>query len=353
MIEIKKVGHNDETMWDAYVDASPSATPYHRYAWGKAVKGSYGFDIVYLGAFENDKIVGVLPLVKMGFPCKQKKLISLPYCDGASAIGDKEEIVDLLISYANNTLQSKAKIRLELRSAKTKVVPSEELNEGQKVRMLLSLAASPDEQMAVFKSKLRSQIRKAEKNGLTSTVHSFDGTPDFDEVLSKFYNVFAGNMRLLGSPVHSKAWFQAVLREYSKNAYLTLVHKDNDVIGGAIVLLNNVTASIPWASTDAKYNRLAPNMLMYWTVISHAITTGAAVFDFGRSSVNEGTYNFKKQWGSQPAPLQWLNYHNGVKQEHLDIGKSKARYLVEGIWRKLPLFFVNFVGPKVRKFVSL
>jgi hypothetical protein len=37
----------------------------------------------------------------------------------------------------------------------------------------------------------------------------------------------------------------------------------------------------------------------------------------------------------------------------LDIGKSKLRELVEQIWRKLPLSLVNFIGPRVRKFVSL
>jgi len=94
-------------------------------------------------------------------------------------------------------------------------------------------------------------------------------------------------------------------------------------------------------------------MLLYWTVISEAITKGAKVFDFGRSTLNEGTYNFKKQWGSQPAPLHWASYINGVQQDVLDISKSKPREFVEHIWRKLPLAFVNFVGPRVRKFVSL
>jgi hypothetical protein len=88
-------------------------------------------------------------------------------------------------------------------------------------------------------------------------------------------------------------------------------------------------------------------------VLSEAITKGAQVFDFGRSTVNEGTYNFKKQWGSQPAPLHWATYEGGNLVEVLDIGKSKARDLVESIWKKLPLWLVNYVGPKVRKFVSL
>jgi hypothetical protein len=92
---------------------------------------------------------------------------------------------------------------------------------------------------------------------------------------------------------------------------------------------------------------------LYWAVLSEAITKGAQVFDFGRSTVNEGTYNFKKQWGSQPAPLHWASYENGHLIEVLDLGKSKIRESVESIWRKLPLVIVNYVGPKIRKYVSL
>ena len=353
MIEVKQISENDQATWDDYVNSSDKTTPYHRFAWGQAVEHSYGFDMLYLGAFEGVKLIGILPLIRMGIPLRQKTLVSLPYCDGAGAVADTQEALDALIAHASTKLTKTTPEPVELRHADTTTVEPETLADGQKVRMLLSLAASPDEQIAIFKSKLRSQIRKAEKNGLTSKVVVHSNTDDFAKRLDEFYAVISGNMRLLGSPVHSKAWFMAVLRQYAENSYMVLVYQDDIAVGGGIVLLNKGTASIPWASTDAEYNRLAPNMLLYWTVISEAITKGAQVFDFGRSTLNEGTYNFKKQWGSQPAPLHWATYINGVQQDVVDMGKSKPRELVEQIWRKLPLALVNFVGPRVRKFVSL
>jgi lipid II:glycine glycyltransferase (peptidoglycan interpeptide bridge formation enzyme) len=44
-------------------------------------------------------------------------------------------------------------------------------------------------------------------------------------------------------------------------------------------------------------------MLLYWTMIRDSIERGYKVFDFGRSTPNEGTYNFKKQWGAVEAPF--------------------------------------------------
>ena len=353
MIEVKQLTRSDQPIWDDYVNTSNKTTPYHRFAWGKAVERSYCFETLYVGAFHESELIGVMPLIRMGMPFRQKSLVSLPYCDGAGAVADTQEALDALIAFATDHITKETQEPVELRNADTTTVEPETLADGQKVRMLLSLAPSPDEQMANFKSKLRSQIRKAEKNGLSSKIIVYNDTDSFAQHVDEFYAVIAGNMRLLGSPVHSKAWFMSVLREYADNAYMVLVYKEEIVVGGGIVLLNNNTASIPWASTNAEYNRLAPNMLLYWAVLNEAITKGAQVFDFGRSTVNEGTYNFKKQWGSQPAPLHWATYEGGNLVEVLDIGKSKARDLVESIWKQLPLWLVNYVGPKVRKFVSL
>jgi hypothetical protein len=34
-------------------------------------------------------------------------------------------------------------------------------------------------------------------------------------------------------------------------------------------------------------------------------------FDFGRSTMNEGTYKFKKQWGCEPTQLHWSEIASG------------------------------------------
>jgi lipid II:glycine glycyltransferase (peptidoglycan interpeptide bridge formation enzyme) len=60
-----------------------------------------------------------------------------------------------------------------------------------------------------------------------------------------------------------------------ENAFLTLAYNDDVVIGGGIVLLNGDQDSIPWAYTVAVYNKLAPNMLLYWAVLRESIRHGA------------------------------------------------------------------------------
>ena len=49
-------------------------------------------------------------------------------------------------------------------------------------------------------------------------------------------------------------------------------------------------------------------MLMYWHLLERAVERGQGTFDFGRSSPESNTYQFKKQWGAVPAPAEWQYY---------------------------------------------
>lgn len=76
--------------------------------------------------------------------------------------------------------------------------------------MFLDLATDVDSQWRGFDAKLRNQTRKAEKSGL-----QFVG--GHLELLDGFYEVFARNMRDLGTPVYTKNFFCNILDAFSRN----------------------------------------------------------------------------------------------------------------------------------------
>src|SRR5690606_35261022 len=76
-------------------------------------------------------------------------------------------------------------------------------------------------------------------------------------------------------------------------------------MAAAIALRARDTVLVPWASSLRRHRNLCPNMLLYWTMMEEAIGSGAARFDFGRSSPGSGTHQFKVQWGAQAEPLHW------------------------------------------------
>jgi len=354
-VNIKLAQESDKNDWDKYVSAHESGTPYHKWAWLNSITAAYGFKTVgWLVTNEQGEVLGVLPMAKISIPLLSSKLTALPYCDAggvlANSIEVKNQLLDKAITFANDNKITTIEHR------QTKVLDqAEELSQESKVRMLLALPESSEELLASFKSKLRSQIRKAEKNGLTAS------TGNDQQHLDGFYQVYTRNMRDLGSPAHSKRWFESVISTFGGEAIIANVYKDDVVVGAGIVLFNGERCSIPWASTVADYNRLAPNMLLYWSLLAYSTDSGCKEFDFGRSTPGEGTYKFKAQWGAKPSGLDWQVFKDGhliteAPSEGSDNKPghtSKLRSSLELVWQKLPVSLATFIGSNLRKYITL
>lgn len=336
--------------WDDYVSRHPDGTGYHQLAWLESIASAYGHRVWCLVAMSpGGNLSGVMPLCEFRVPLMGAHWISLPYCDLGGPLASSETAALALRERALDLVKRYSGKGLSLRLPGAAVDPSTELAQA-KVSMLCELPDSSEALFRSYKPKLRSQIRKAEKNGLRAEVTSGE------DAIGLFYEVFADNMHRLGSPVHSLRWFQDLQQAFGDRLRVGLVYSDDNVIGAGIILINGARASIPWASTLAEFNRLAPNMLLYWTLLAHVTDSGCRVFDFGRSTPGEGTYRFKKQWGAEPHELHWLDLSpNGetVTQSPATGQGSRLRALVESAWQRLPLSVANLLGPPVRKYISL
>lgn len=350
VISVKRLTPEYASAWDQYVMSHSESSPYHLYAWQQSVEHAYKHKIVSWCAFDNESIVGILPMIEFVTLSRSKVLVSLPYCDVGGSLADSPDIEQALFSECFGYAKAHNIATIDHRSTYFDgwLTGNENYAEAPKVRMIKALEQDAETLFASFKSKLRSQIRKAEKNQLTASL------ANDQRHLDGFYQVFARNMRLLGSPVHSKKWFEDVLSSYGSNAIVANIYKDDCVVGAGIVLFCGDKAAIPWASTLTAYNRLAPNMLLYWKLLSYSCERGVKAFDFGRSTLDEGTYKFKAQWGAKPTALHWQSYNREGQLISAGLnGQGKLRSLVEQSWRKLPLAVTTALGPKIRKHISL
>jgi len=224
--------------------------------------------------------------------------------------------------------------------------PLQSATRSNKVRMLRNLPDSSEMLMKSFKSKLRSQITKPLKEGLTSRTGGA-------ELLEDFYKVFLVNMRDLGSPVHSIKLMRHVLSEFSECSKIVVIYKGKEPVATALVVGFEKVLRNPWASSLRKYASLSPNMLLYLRVLEYACDNGYQVFDFGRSSAGEGTYKFKEQWGAAPASLYWqyIALHGEVPEPERS-GKERFEKAM-CYWQRLPLLVTRVIGPSIRKHISL
>jgi len=215
---------------------------------------------------------------------------------------------------------------------------------SKKVSMRLALPPDYETLLKAFPSKLRSQVRRAQKEGMDVRV---GGT----ELLGDYYRVFARCMRDLGTPVYEKGFFETILETFPKEVRLCVVSLNGSPLASGLLYGFRNRLEIPWAASDKRFSRLSPNMLLYGAVLEFACREGFKEFDFGRSSVDSGTYRFKAQWGAQPHQLHWyywLSEGRRIPELNPDNPKFKAAI---ALWKRLPVPVANLVGPHLVKYL--
>jgi FemAB-related protein (PEP-CTERM system-associated) len=373
--EIKCAADSDRESWDGYVQKHPDASLFHLFGWRDVIHETYAHPAYYLMAVQGEvmapvpggdedpparTVVGVLPLVHLKHRIFGNSLVSLPFFDGGGILADSREVEATLLSGAVRLSRKLGASKIELRQegilaschdisacgSQGSQAPLKLTTRSDKVRMLMNVPESSEMLMKSFKSKLRSQIAKPLKEGLTSKVGGA-------ELLEDFYRVFLVNMRDLGSPVHSIRLMQRVLTEFSDRSRIFVVYKADEPVASALVIGLGKMLRNPWASSLRKYAILSPNMLLYLRMLEFACDNGYRVFDFGRSTRGEGTYKFKEQWGSVPTPLYWHYVSLDGKSIELESSGMERFKRAAHYWRKLPVSVTRLIGPSIRKHISL
>jgi len=325
--------------WDSFVQSAQDATPYHQFKWKTIITKSFGHQCHYLGAIDNNgEWQGVLPLVHMRSKLFGNFLISVPFVNYGGLLYKNNSAAGTLLEEAERLRRSLGATHVELRHVgeTLKGIPTRQ----HKITMILDLAPDSDVQWRTFNAKLRNQIRKAEKSGLQFVAGHL-------ELLDGFYAVFTRNMRDLGTPVYSKSFFRNILEAFPDTTRIFAVYHETRMIAAGIGSWFKNTLEIPWASSISDYKMLCPNNMLYWEAIRFAICNGLNRLDFGRSTPNEGTYNFKKQWGAQPVELYWQYLMDG-RNVMPDLSPSNPRYQTAiRIWQRLPLPATRILGPMI------
>lgn len=322
--------------WDEFVLSHPQSTAYHSSKWRDVVREAYGLSTYYLSARRDGRVVGVLPLARVGAPLLGRQLVSLPYHMYGGVIADEPGVCSGLLDRAVEVARSAGAGRIELRN----VVPvdADWKARSNKVSMVLSLPDDAEELWKSFSAKVRNQCRKGEKADL-------EFLSDPPGALEDFYRIMVINMRDLGSPVHARTFFAAAQRHFPAASRIHVVRHEGKAIAAGFTIAFKRKVEIPWASSLREYNSLCPNMFLYWSILKDSIGRGVREFDFGRSTLNSGTYRFKKQWGGKEIPLHYQYWTARDTGEVPSGTQGRVYQAAARVWCRLPLVLTRLLGP--------
>lgn len=329
---------SDAARWEEFVRGDTSATCYHRWGWKRVVERSFGWPAYYLMAVEQNRVRGLLPLVWQKSALFGSFLTSLPYFNAGGILADSKEVERLLLDEAIGIARSVGAASIELRHRENRQLglPAK----TNKVTMVLPIHGDSDVTWKALDTKMRTKVRKSQSSGMTA---EFGGA----EFLGDFYAVFARNMRDLGTPVYARKFFREILQSFPEDTFICRIRHQGITIASSFLCGFRECVEAVWSSSLQSSLHLKPNFFLYWNLLSHFGQQGYLFFDFGRSSLNSGTYAFKQQWGARPVPLHWDTWvASGEELPERNPENPKYKLAIR-IWQKLPLPLTKLVGPRI------
>ena len=329
-----------EEEWNAFAEKQKGYTHFHQLRWRTVVERVFAHQCVYLAARDTlGTLVGILPLVRVRSVVFGHYLVSMPFVNYGGPIGTEAGVRALVDEAVALAQRDRVKL-LEMRSS----IPLDTALpvSHRKITVLLDLPGTASELFNRFSAKLRSQIRRPQKEGVTVAFG-----PD---QLEPFFSVFARHMRDLGTPTQSLAFFREIVNQFPDDTWIGCAYLNGQPIAGGCGFRFGEEFEMTWASSLREYNREAPNMLVYWAFIERAIAEGVKVFNFGRCTPGGGTHKFKMQWGGREQALWWYGVSASAGATTPSPKDGPFRWGPR-IWRKLPASIATKVGPSIVRYI--
>jgi len=334
-LTVREFDDSDAPAWDQFVRSNAQASFFHLIGWRKIFSDVFKLEPHYLVAERNSTIAGVLPLVYQRSLLFGSALIAAPFCvEGGPAASDDE--ADAALTAAATALQDKLGAPyIEFRS-KRAAHPDWLSRKDLYATFAGPISADDKANLLAIPRKQRAVVRKTLEGDLTSEV---------DANVDQLFDVYSESVRNLGTPVFPKKYFAALKQVFGGDCDIVVVKDGARAVSAVLNFYFKDTVLPYYGGGTPAARRSGANDFLYWEVIRRAAARGYTRFDFGRSKTGTGAFAFKKNWGFDPA---WLEYEYrlqpGVALPDKNPLNPKYALLVEA-WKRLPLPLANFIGP--------
>jgi FemAB-related protein (PEP-CTERM system-associated) len=327
--------------WDEFVKRCPQATFFHRSGWQTVIETAFGHRTWFMYAEVDGQIRAILPLAQVNSRWFGNTLCSLPFCvyGGIASI-------DLQASNALDLAAQELAAQLQvdhLEYRHFEAIHSDWLTQSLYVTFRKPLHALEEQNMLEIPRKQRAMVRKGIAGGLHSTIDGDAG---------RFFGAYADSVHRLGTPVFSRRYFQILKKIFGNDCELLTVCDGNDVISSVLVFYFRNEVLPYYGGGGERARALAANDFMYWEVMRRGCEKGCTLFDFGRSKLGTGSFNFKKNWGFTPQPLHYeYQLHRAKAIRHNNPLNPRYQFFIKA-WRKLPLSVANALGPRIVRYLG-
>lgn len=337
-IEIHCASSDDNRAWDRFVDASPSATFFHRRAWAEVIQECFGHHPEYLLARRDGQLAGILPLMHKKSPLFGQALISTPFLSYGGVATDDPAVRQALESHAVQLAEELGAHYLELRN----MGPRRDVGHGPATQYATFRKDIPQDLEQIIRSipakGRRYDLKRCLRQGL---VFEAPGC------LEDLYEILAESFRNLGTPIFPRRYFDKILAAFPRETEICTVKKDGRPISAALVLSFRDHVQPFYAGGRRSARDLHANDFLFLNIMLRARARGYAAFDFGRSKIGSGAYAYKTHWGFEAEPLAYdYRLIHGTRLPDISPQNPRYKHMI-ALWQRLPLVIANVLGPPI------
>jgi FemAB-related protein (PEP-CTERM system-associated) len=338
-LQLRMLDDASAPAWDAFVDAMPEGTFFHRAAWVRVIQAAFGHRTFFAFTERDGAITGVLPLAQVKTLLFGNTLVSNPFCVYGGVLAADPDSAAALEAHAAALLRSTGAGAIEFRDRAPAEAAADWVGRPDLyVTFRKPIEADHDRNLKAIPRKQRAMVRKGIQYGLTSVC---------DRNTAVLHRVYAESVRNLGTPVFSRRYFDVLLDAFGDAADVVTILDGGRPIAAVLNFYFRDEVLPYYGGGTAQARHRAGNDFMYWEVMRRAADRGLRLFDFGRSKVGTGAHAFKHNWGFTPAPLHY-RYKLAPGAAIPDRNPLNPKYrLFIAAWKRLPLPVANMLGPPI------
>lgn len=331
---------NDRARWDAFVRSCPDATFFHLSGWQRVIEESFGIRTWFYYVQQDGRIQGVLPLAEIKSRLFGHSLGAMPFCvyGGPAALNDgARRMLDL----AAHDLADRLGVgHLEYRGMR-RLHPLDQAWHTKELYVTFRKTFSGDDEanMNAIPRKQRAMVRKGIKLGLVG---------EADDDVERLFAAYASSVHRLGTPVFPKKYFALLQEEFGDACEVRTISTASGELVSSVLSFYWRDEVLPYYGGGTALARdVAGNDFMYWNLMQAAAARGCRLFDFGRSKLGTGAYDFKKNWGfeAQALPYEYKLYRAARLPDNNPLNPKYQLFIK--MWKKLPLPVANALGPYI------
>jgi FemAB-related protein (PEP-CTERM system-associated) len=327
---------------DAWVQAHPDSTPFHRPAWIQGVEAGTGQKAMLLLARTlSGDIVGMLPLTFIRSHLFGRALVSSGFAVDGGILASHRKASQALADACWAMAERLGCASVELRGGE---VPSGwDSKADAYLGFSRPLAVDDEAELKAVPKRHRAEIRKGLDKGLVFEIGRTQQLRDIH------YRLYAASVHHLGTPVFPRALFDRIIDGFGDDADISVASKDGVPLSAVISFYHGGACMPYWHGAIDAARAMRSNEFLYFSLMRQARARGCTIFDFGRSKVGTGPAAWKKSWGFEGEPLGYaMRTKPGSEARDVNPLSPQYRRKVE-LWKKLPLSVANFIGPHIAR----